>query len=118
MDAGARTPEELETLFEDAFVMRDPAALCALFDDPGVLAAWGHGEARGAEAIGRAAVELWADGRTYVGGASRVLLTRDTALVTSAAGSHVARRARDGTWRLAISLLDHMTPDRPEGEHA
>ena len=63
-------------------------------------------EARGGEAIGRAAAELWTAGRTYVAGLSRVLQSRETALVVSPAGIHVARRARDGTWRVAISLLD------------
>jgi len=31
MEAGARTPEELETLLEDAFVVHDPQALAQLF---------------------------------------------------------------------------------------
>jgi hypothetical protein len=31
MGAGARTPEELETLLEDAFVLHDPQALAQLF---------------------------------------------------------------------------------------
>jgi hypothetical protein len=31
--AAARTPEELETLSEDALVVRDPAAVAGLFED-------------------------------------------------------------------------------------
>ena len=114
MDSGARTPEELEMLFEDAFVVRDRAGFCTLFDDGAVLAPGGASEARGGEAIGRAAAELWTAGRTYVGGASRVLEARETALVVSPAGIHVARRVPDGTWRVAISLLDLPTPSEPE----
>lgn len=111
MNPGARTPEELETLLEDAFVVRDRAQLCALFDDGGVLAAAPTGpESRGSGAIGRAAASLWTRDRTYVAGASRVLQARDTALVVSDAGIHVARRDGDGTWRVAICLLDIDQP--------
>ena len=106
MQEGARTPEELEILLEDAFVMRDRAELCALFGDGAVLAADGAPEARGGDAIGCAATALWAAGGSYVGGTQRVLQALDTALVVSPAGVHVARRTGDGTWRLAISLLN------------
>ena len=92
MDSGARTPEELETLFEDAFVVRDRRRVRALFDEGAVMAPEGAPEARGGEAIGRAAAELWTAGRTYVAGLSRVLQSRETALVVSPAGIHVARR--------------------------
>ena len=37
MRPGARTPEELETLFEDAFVVRDRDAIAELFEDGGLL---------------------------------------------------------------------------------
>lgn len=82
--AGATTPEELETLFEDALVIGDGRDLRALFEEGGVLDG---------------------DPRTYVGGARRVLQARDTALLTTATAIHVARRGGDGAWRLAISLL-------------
>jgi hypothetical protein len=38
MRPGARTPEELETLLEDAFVIRDGEAPAQLFADGAVLA--------------------------------------------------------------------------------
>ena len=98
-------------LFEDAFVVGDRAGFRTLFDDGAVLAIGGVPEARGAEAIGRAAAELWAAGRTYVGGATRVLQAHETALVVSPAGIHVTRRATDGNWRVAISLLNPLTPE-------
>jgi hypothetical protein len=71
-------------------------------------------EARGGEAIGRALAKLWAGDRTYVARTTRVLRTRDTALVIADAGLHVVFRGRDGTWRAAISLLDLHTSTRPE----
>src|ERR687897_2970498 len=58
MRSGAQTPEELETLLEDAFVVRDRQALAALFEDGAVLGAGGL-EARGGEAITGLAGELW-----------------------------------------------------------
>ena len=41
MSPGALTPEELETLLEDAFVVRDRAALARLFEPDGLVAAAG-----------------------------------------------------------------------------
>jgi hypothetical protein len=106
MTAGARTPEELDALLEDAFVLRDRAAFAALFDN-GALLMEGRGpEARGGEAIGRAAAELWARGCTYVARPRRVLRSRETALVVADAGIHVLRRGGDGAWRAVISLLE------------
>jgi ketosteroid isomerase-like protein len=104
---GARTPEELERLFEDAFVTCDRGELCALFHEGAVLAsAAGGPEARGEVAIGRSVTELWDGGGIYVAGASRVLQARDLALVVGQAGIHVVRRSADGSWRAAITLLD------------
>ena len=107
MVTGAHSPEELETLFEDAFVMCDPEGLGALYEEGAVLVSGAGGpEARGGEAIGQAVAALWGDGRAYVGGSRHVLQARDTALVVADAGVHVLRRAADGGWRVAISLLD------------
>jgi hypothetical protein len=105
MEGGARSPEELDELLEDAFVTRDPAQLGVLFDAAAVLAPGDGAEARGADAAVRATAAFWRAGGGYVGGARRVVRAGDAALVVAAAGIHVARRRRDG-WRLAISLLD------------
>jgi hypothetical protein len=113
MNAGAITPEELETLFEDAFVVRDRAEVRALFDDHAVVATE-RTEARGGEAIGLAVAELWARDHTYVAGTRRVLQARGTALVVADAGIHVVRRRGDGTWRSTISLLHLETPNPRE----
>jgi len=115
MTAGARTPEELDTLLEDAFVLRDRAASGALFDDAAVLMDAPRGlEARGGEAIGRALADLWARNCLYVAGGRRVLQTGDTALIVAEAGIHVVQRGSDRAWRAAISLLDLEVTTRPE----
>jgi hypothetical protein len=117
MRPGARTPEELETLFEDAFVVRDRSAIAALFEADAVLVAGGTpGEARGGEAITRTAVALWNGDVTYVADPQRVLQARDTALVVGPHGVSVVRRGADATWRYAIALLalDEKTTTRQE----
>jgi hypothetical protein len=107
MRQGARTPEELETLFEDAFVLRDPEAVAALFEARALLVA--GAEARGNEEIVRWAAGVWADDYTYVADRSRVVQAHDVALVLAPQGTSVVRRGAEGTWRYAISLLsiDH-----------
>jgi mannose-6-phosphate isomerase-like protein (cupin superfamily) len=107
MDASARTPEELETLLEDAFVLHDRQALTQLFD-PGAILVAGGGlpEARGHRQIVRVATELWDSDRRYLADPRRVLQVRDTALVLAGRAINVARRAHHGPWRYAISLLD------------
>jgi hypothetical protein len=114
MTPGARTPEEVDALLEDAFVLRDQSATRALFDDGAVLGEAGGTETRGGEAIGRTLAGLWAHDRTYVARTLRVLQARDTALVVADAGIHVVFRGRDGTWRAAISLLHLQPTTRPE----
>jgi hypothetical protein len=116
MRPGARTPEELETLFEDAFVIRDSDALAHLFED-GALLATCHGplEARGPEEIAHLAAAMWERNRTYLADPRRVLQARETALVLSERSINVLRRGRDGTWRYAITLLD-VNDDAPPKE--
>ncbi|MFN2490549.1 MAG: DUF4440 domain-containing protein [Actinomycetota bacterium] len=106
MTRGARTPEELETLLEDAFVVRDRATLAQLFEDGAVLVSGdGTREARGSEEIGRFASAMWDGDSTYVADPRRVLQARDTALIVGERGINVVRRGRDGAWRYTISLL-------------
>ncbi len=113
MRTGARTPEELEALFEDAFVIRDPDALGRLFEEGAVLVAADRAdEARGGEAITGLAVAMWDHDRTYVAEPQRVLQARDTALVLAERSINVVRRGGDGAWRYAISLLTLDTRPR------
>jgi hypothetical protein len=111
---GARTPEELETLLEDAFVLRDPRALTPLFEARALLVAPGlAGEARGNEQIASSASALWAHDYTYLADPRRVVQAHDVALVLAMHGTNVVRRSADGAWRYAISLLsiDHQTKE-------
>ncbi|CAN5579184.1 hypothetical protein BH20ACT17_BH20ACT17_07210 [soil metagenome] len=91
MRPGARSPEELETLFEDGAVLVRGATPT---------------EARGAQEIARVATAMWERDVTYVADPRRVLQARDTALVVAQHGINVVRRGDNGTWRYAISLLD------------
>ena len=115
MSAGASTPEELETLLEDAFVVCDRAAVAALFVRGAVMIAIpGAIEARGREAIAVCASTLWAGEQTYVAAPHHVIQARDTGLVVSERGINVMRRASDRSWRYAISLLRTDTT-QPKG---
>ncbi len=114
MATGARTPEELEALLEDAILLRDRTALDTLFDDGAVLMEGGGVEARGGEAIGDALAQLWTRDCAYVARPKWVLQSHDTALLVADAGIHVLRRGSDRVWRAAISLLNVDPSDRPE----
>jgi hypothetical protein len=113
MRSGAQTPEELETLLEDAFVLRDRQALAALFEDGAVLGAGGL-EARGGEAIAGLAGELWERELTYLADPRRVLRARNSALVIAACGINVLHRGGDGAWRYTISLLTFDTDSKED----
>lgn len=114
MGAGARTPEELETLFEDALVTRDRHAVLALFEDGAVLDPGEHlPQARGVDQIATLAAALCQ--RTFVADPRRVLQARDTSLVVGERSISVARRGADGGWRYAISLqLSHHDAAKEE----
>ena len=102
----ARTPEELETLFEDALLVRDREAVADLFEDGAVIVAGAtRRQARGRDEIALFATQIWAHEPAYLADPQRVLQARDTALVVAPRAINVVRRAGDGTWRYAISLL-------------
>jgi len=108
---GARTPEELETLLEDAFVLRDTAALARLFDPRAVLAAARcRRETNGSEEIQRRLSRMWAEDRTYVADIRRAVQSRETALMLGGDAIHVARRGDDRSWRYIISRLGDHRP--------
>jgi len=104
MSTGARSPEELEALLEDAFVTRDAQALSAMFADGAVLGVRADA-ARGAAEIGRLAAALWEADQTYVAAPRRVVQARDIALVLADGAINVVRRGSDGAWAYAIALL-------------
>lgn len=113
MSQGAGTPEELEALFEDAFVVRDPVAVAGLFEDSSLFAYTAMPRlVHGRTAIAALVERLWDADQTYVADPRQVLQAGDTALVI---GSHVINvvRRRRGGWRYAIALLDRFN-DRNE----
>jgi hypothetical protein len=102
MNVGARTPEELETLFEDSLVLRDRQMVAELFEDGALLVVNDERAARGRADIARLALLSWEGDHTYVANPERVMQARDTALIISRRGINVVRRGSDGTWRYVI----------------
>ena len=103
MRTGARSPEELETLLEDAFVIRDRAAVSALFD-PAAVIADGCASARG-DRVGGFVARRWALDLTYLANPRRVLQAGDTALIVAEGAISVVHRASDARWRYVIALF-------------
>ena len=104
MPNGARTPEELETLLEDAFLLCDNLALVQLFEPTAVLVAGGGlDDARGHREIARVAAQLWDARRTYLADPRRVLQARDAAIRSAEAPS---------AWSAAVVMGRGGTPSR------
>jgi hypothetical protein len=104
-DGGGKTPEELETLLEDALVLRDADAVAQLFEDGSLLVAGEAGwQLTGHEELLRVAAQLCDRPRAYVAAPRRVFQSRDTALLIGDGVINVARRGQDGAWRFAISI--------------
>jgi ketosteroid isomerase-like protein len=120
--AGARTPEELATQLEDAFILCDPTGLAELFDEHAVLSPCGPDlDVRGRAEIAVFAAARWVTDRRYLADFRRVVQARDTAAIVAdwslsdrrsldgaaerCRGVDVLRRGSDGAWRYLISLL-------------
>lgn len=104
MPAGAFTPEELETLLEDAFVVRDRSGLRALFE-PTAVVAYGRQCAREGD-VAPFLAGLWREGFAYVAKPPVVLQAHDTALIVAGRAISVAHRDRSECWRYAITAID------------
>jgi hypothetical protein len=106
MTFGGKTPEELETLLEDAILLQDAAAIAGLFEDGSVIVMGKAGPTtRGRDAIERSAARLWQRRPAYLADPRCVVRTGDLALVIGDEAINVARRNEDGAWRYAISVL-------------
>jgi hypothetical protein len=106
MRSGAATPEELESLFEDALILGDARAVARLFDARAVLAAdSGVLQARGAHEIASLAAAMCERGYAYLADPRRIVHARDTTLVVAEGATNVMRRLPDG-WRYVISLIE------------
>lgn len=107
MSSGARTPEELESLLEDAFVVGDGDALVELFEGAAVLVAdQREYEARGCDEIARLVCGMCERGYSYLADPREVVQAGDTTLVIGERAVNVMRRGPDRRWRYAISLLN------------
>jgi len=107
---GAASPEELETLLEDAFLIHDQQALPDLFAGHAVLsAADGRLDARGRPDIARRIGAIWDQGGGYLPHAPRIVQTGPTALVLAGPAVHVVSRT-GGTWQYLISWLGPAQP--------
>ena len=102
--SGARTPEELETLFEDALVQADSVMLAALFEPGATLVIDKEPPVRSREAITSMALGTWGGEHPYIADPQRVLVARNTALIIAEQSINVVHRDRDGAWRYAIVL--------------
>jgi len=93
----ASSPEELETLLEDAVLLGDDAAVAALFDAGAVLIT-------GPRIAGpkQALAELAQLG--YVAATRTVTVRRDIAVVVGDHTVNVSFRSPDGSWRLIAAI--------------
>ena len=114
--AEARTPEELETLLEDALLVRDGALLAALFEAGAALVADNGAPIRGGGAIAGLALALWEGERTYVADPHRVVQASDLALIVAERSISVVRRDREGDWRYVIAAVS-LGDTPPRGGH-
>ena len=95
MRRGARTPEELETLLEDAFVLRSGEATAELFEDIGVLVADdGIREAHGLDEIARLASQMWQYNCSYLAEPGRIVQAGNIALIMTMQGANVVLHPR------------------------
>jgi hypothetical protein len=102
---GAASPEELETLLEDAFLLHDQQALPGLFAGHAVLSsADGRPDAHGRSDIARRIGAIWDQGGGYLSHAPRVVQAGPTALILAGPAVHVVNRS-GGSWRYLISCL-------------
>lgn len=104
MHSEARTPEELETLLEDALVLGDPVALGGLFETAAIVAHSGR-RAHG-DQIAAFLTRLRRNGLTYTAEPQLVLRARDIALLVARDSTSVVHRAADASWRFAITAIN------------
>lgn len=102
---GAATPEELDTLLEDALLLADEAALCALFEGTRVVVA---GQA-GQDALRSLRC------RGYVASEKAVRVGHDLALTVSGDVVVISRRGSDLRWRLVAVVVTDLRVRSPAG---
>jgi quercetin dioxygenase-like cupin family protein len=113
---GARSPEELESLLEDALVLGDPEMLAGLFEEGITLVAGDDPPTRGRAEAARHVLAMWGND-LYVADPQRVVVTWDMALILAGEGIHVAHRDRSGAWRYTIVLRQAGTATQRRPMH-
>lgn len=107
---GARTPEELEVLLEDAFILSDAERVISLFEPNGILVS----DRDHPESPAAFTARTFSPNQEVVRPAStRILATNDLA-ISVGEGVNLSRRGPDGSWRIAISVL--KWPPTHQGE--
>jgi hypothetical protein len=102
--SSARTPEELEALFEDALMQGDSMMLSTLFEPGATLVTGNEPPAHGSEAIACMALVTWGGDHSYVADPRRIVVVRDIALIIAKQAINVMHRDCDGAWRYTIVL--------------
>ncbi|HVF19984.1 MAG TPA: hypothetical protein VNA14_07060 [Mycobacteriales bacterium] len=105
MPLGARTPEELETLLEDACLLGDEGAIAGLLEAAAVVVGRDGRARRGSSAALGLRTDADAPDRCYCADPGLVLQAVDLALVVSPDAINVVRRGSDRCWRLVICVL-------------
>jgi hypothetical protein len=106
MSTGGQSPEELETLLEDAILLGDADTIACLFEPGGLLILdEATRELRGRGEIRQAGPALRLDRCGYLAAPRQVFQARDTALLLGPGVVNVVRRSKDGTWRYAVCIL-------------
>jgi hypothetical protein len=95
----AASPEELETLLEDALLLDDDGAVADLFEDRGVLVP-GPGRVRG-----RAHAAEVLSPHDFAASARSVTVVRDVAVVVGDHTVNVSCRGLDRSWRLVVAIV-------------
>lgn len=95
----AQSPEELEFLLEDALVVRDSAAVAALFQDGGVLVERSGGVQQ------RSNIARLLSEQGYLASPSSVTVFRDVAVVVGPQTVNISSRDPQGGWRLLAAIL-------------
>ena len=98
------TPEELETLLEDAVLLQDGAAMSCLFE-PDALLVLDEQPFTGREQIAGSMRELSEAACAYVAWPRRLYQARDVALLLGDGVTGVARRGGNGEWQFVIKLV-------------
>lgn len=98
-EVAAASPEELETLLEDALVLRDDAAVEALFEPWDVLVA-----VAGSISRGRVGTELLSR-QGYVASPRSVRVVSGAAVIVGEHAVTVSCRGPDRSWRLLAVIV-------------